>query len=455
MSGLYTKRQSCGVSLGKGSVSEMDTRSVLFLLLVFVVKAEEEPFLGQTEVTFDIADILDEVSPGLPGPPLFGPRSIPPKNIPFPLAQPTAINVQAICRYRHQRPRYPEDLRKTYFDYLARQANAVNQLESWFSVCCSKGNEDEGLLLCCTEQAWKKSLSAFCDVEFSIKTSHYYCCKKRGPARWQCFQKAAPDQLYQPSGNGTWADIPSLTDFNFNPKTCQNTGSMLAPRKPRKETRTQSNIFPPGRPNSDNIGSICANQNQRRTYISTCLIHKDNSWWKHQAKAVSDLEKNFSQCCKEKKARQTCAEKKWKMMLDKFCLNKKTDLKQFSCCRKQEAEEKYECFADTSPNPNYIFNNNSVSMLQSCPALEKFCEKYKIDSMLQKEVHFVFTDIINKMGQCCPRVEENLPACIQRQLDVIVDKKCRVENSFWKCCKVNPKKRNSCAAKNVLQYYFQ
>lgn len=75
-------------------------------------------------------------------------------SIPFPLAYPTMDNILAICQYSNLRPRYTKDmLPKSGFDHLRRQARAVNQLESWFTLCCSNGTQDEELTLCCAKQA--------------------------------------------------------------------------------------------------------------------------------------------------------------------------------------------------------------------------------------------------------------------------------------------------------------
>lgn len=63
-------------------------------------------------------------------------------------------NILAICNYSKLRPRYTKGiLPQNGFGYLYRQASAVNQLESWFSVCCSNGTQDEEMILCCAKQA--------------------------------------------------------------------------------------------------------------------------------------------------------------------------------------------------------------------------------------------------------------------------------------------------------------
>lgn len=66
---------------------------------------------------------------------------------------------------------------------------------------------------------WERSLSAFCQEEFSIKTHHYHCCNVHGLAKWDCFEEDAPDPLYQPSGHEVTTTIQG---FDFNPSSCQN-----------------------------------------------------------------------------------------------------------------------------------------------------------------------------------------------------------------------------------------
>lgn len=128
---------------------------LLSVLIFFFVLLRIYHTLFITFLTFFIFPFLSfSLCPGHSGHPRFNPRSGGSPQIPFPLARPKSNNIQAICRYSKQRPRYPkESLPRSGFGYLHRQANAINQLESWLSVCCRNGNEDEELTLCCAEQA--------------------------------------------------------------------------------------------------------------------------------------------------------------------------------------------------------------------------------------------------------------------------------------------------------------
>lgn len=68
---------------------------------------------------------------------------------------------------------------------------------------------------------WKKSLSAFCTQEFSVKTSHFFCCKKEGKARWSCFDKEASDSSYHVSDEVSNVKTPQkVKGFKFNSRAC-------------------------------------------------------------------------------------------------------------------------------------------------------------------------------------------------------------------------------------------
>lgn len=88
----------------------------------------------------------------------------------FPLARPSADNIQAICSHSAHRPRYPE----AYFPLngygqLKRRATAVNNGEFWFSDCCQQnatwGSE---ATLCCATQA--VSLTSCWSEVFLVRT---------------------------------------------------------------------------------------------------------------------------------------------------------------------------------------------------------------------------------------------------------------------------------------------
>lgn len=76
------------------------------------------------------------------------------QSVPFPLARPNMNNILAICQYSNLRPRYTKDmLPRNGFGYLHRRTDAINRLESWFTVCCSTCIQDDEMILCCAQKA--------------------------------------------------------------------------------------------------------------------------------------------------------------------------------------------------------------------------------------------------------------------------------------------------------------
>lgn len=79
-----------------------------------------------------------------------------------------------------------------------------------------------------------------------------------------------------------------------------------------KQSEVPHISFPPGRPDSSNIALICAHHKTRPRYIPKCLPRTGYGWLVRQSKAINVLEREYKQCCKEKKSDQRCAEKKVK-----------------------------------------------------------------------------------------------------------------------------------------------
>lgn len=87
---------------------------------------------------------------------MFGPRSAGPRmgpEVDFPPAFPNTGNLQDICRFSRASVRYPKDMfPSSGFGNEARRGEAVNQLQSWYRVCCGiNGTQEEQI--CCAEQA--------------------------------------------------------------------------------------------------------------------------------------------------------------------------------------------------------------------------------------------------------------------------------------------------------------
>lgn len=63
-------------------------------------------------------------------------------------------------------------------------------------------------------------------------------------------------------------------------------------------------------------------------------------------------------------------------MVDRFCKDeKKVQVNQFECCKKQRGEEQYNCFNNAAPNPDYIIMNDYIRS-EAHPTLNMFCDTY-------------------------------------------------------------------------------
>ncbi|KAL1259136.1 hypothetical protein QQF64_009713 [Cirrhinus molitorella] len=387
------------------------------------------------------------------GNPVIRPRSMGPRmapNVDFPPAFPTTINLQDICQFSKAPVRYPKDtFPQDGFGREVRQAEAVNQLQSWYAVCCAiDGTQEEQV--CCAEQAWKKSLSAYCTQEFGIKTSHYHCCKKSGNARWSCFDKEGIHSSYQVFSEVSDSDTSKkIRGFKYNPTACK--GSLVAsPKALMKQTEVPNISFPPGRPDSSNIGHICGHRKIRPRYMPKCLPRTGYGWLVRQSKAINVLEKEYNQCCKVKRGDQRCAEKKWKKMVDKFCKDeKKTKGQQFECCGKKKGEELYSCFAASAPDPEYRSTDGAFSTPAALPNLDTFCETH---TAIQSMKGFPFS-LDQMVKRCCPLVLQQRPTCIEAELDSHLNDMCKakaLEKPY--CCAPKIKNRVKCATKLLLRY---
>ncbi|XP_042596467.1 extracellular matrix protein 1-like isoform X2 [Cyprinus carpio] len=214
----------------------------LTLLLALLCDASED-FPAQREITDEDGlqremrlwpeelDFLMMQRPIIPdhskiiGRPVFSPRSVGPSMVPevdFPPAFPNIGNLQDICRFSKAPVRYPKDMfPQSGFGHEHRQADAINQLQSWYGVCCGINGAPEEQI-CCAEQAWKKSLSAYCEIESGIKTVQYFCCMKRGKAKWSCFDKEASDSSYHISSEVSHGRTPKkIRGFKYNSSACK------------------------------------------------------------------------------------------------------------------------------------------------------------------------------------------------------------------------------------------
>ncbi|KAI6060779.1 Extracellular matrix protein 1 [Aix galericulata] len=102
----------------------------------------------------------------------------------FPPGEPTAANMDNICRLRGLRPG-PRGL-------PGPRARFHTRLERDFGRCCSNGTGLE-----CARVAWQKGLDRYCREEGAVKTGQHRCCQRGGGrARSRCFAAAAPHPAY-------------------------------------------------------------------------------------------------------------------------------------------------------------------------------------------------------------------------------------------------------------------
>ncbi|XP_068518858.1 LOW QUALITY PROTEIN: extracellular matrix protein 1 [Anas acuta] len=102
----------------------------------------------------------------------------------FPPGEPTAANMDNICRLRGLRPG-PRGL-------PGPRARFHTRLERDFGRCC-----DNGTGLACARAAWQKGLDRYCREEGAVKTGQHRCCQRGGGrARSRCFAAAAPHPAY-------------------------------------------------------------------------------------------------------------------------------------------------------------------------------------------------------------------------------------------------------------------
>ncbi|KAL0985384.1 hypothetical protein UPYG_G00156200 [Umbra pygmaea] len=476
------------------------TRTLLFVLVCASTAFEDELDIGQRPVTFDLDDVVQEPSqmnpvlqrplefwemldrkghssivdsdmtqrevtfvlnPEFPtgGHPVAGPRSFVNSNpsVVFPPGQPTPENLQAICLHSSHRPRYPASFYpRSGFGYLHRQGDAVNRLESWYSTCCH-GNwtQNVDLMLCCVRQAWNQSISKFCEEEFSVKTSHYGCCRKTED-RDRCFNEAAPNPTYMPITEETGSTPDPEPGFTFDPNTCHSPPrSQAVPRGVRENLqvahRDTDISFPPGRPTSQNIGLVCRLVNRQLLYKRKCLPSTGYRWLARRVKAVKQLEGGFRRCCKGQEDVLACADKRWREVIDRFCDKEKTmRAPKSSCCDAGEGEQRYNCFSNSAPNPAYDKELHYWSDAQT-PSLGHICETQKI--IKEK---FVFFPLQSIVGLCCTQPTEQRTSCVDEQLVMHAEIWCSVERNppstvAPKCCLRSSKYRPKCFSDQLIK----
>ncbi|XP_046906139.1 extracellular matrix protein 1-like isoform X2 [Hypomesus transpacificus] len=368
--------------------------------------------LPQTSMTMD---------PGTNGNPQGRPMlDLPHSHVLFPPAQPSAHNLRAICFLGNRRPRYSA-LSSTGFGHLIEAGNAINRLESWYNECC-QGNEtqEQEVKLCCVRQAWEKTLKQYCEENSMVNRKQPPCCMETGEEYLSCFRDNAPNPTYQ--------DVETLKKtepvFTFDPNTCQR--SVLGPRsikddRPREPLRATTQAadinFPPGRPSTDNIQSVCRFGKLRPLYLPRCLPSTGYGWLARQSKAVNRLEKGFKHCCKGKKEVLACADGKWREAMDRFC-EEESQSSGFSCCEMLQGDARYDCFSGRAPHPRYDRVLHSPQSALQELTLGHICGTHKID---KKNVGFPVQTLVNR---CCALPDNQRTTCVQDKLATMAKRLC-------------------------------
>ncbi|XP_068611028.1 extracellular matrix protein 1-like isoform X2 [Brachionichthys hirsutus] len=376
------------------------------------------------------------------GPPMLNYR------VQFPLAQPSSDNLQAICLHAARRPHYPDSyFPDSGFGQLKRRASAINKAESWFNTCC-QGNDTWGreATRCCAIQAWELSVKSFCEDDTSVKDRIYECCKKTGNARLNCFHNDAPNPSYMPTEELPIPERPVSDGFSFDPSTCQRTSTVQQSGRGGKKVKklsgseTISIRFPPGQPTADVIKSLCHNQKQRPLYTVKCLPGSGYELLARQAKTINRMEKKFKLCCK-KKNRLTCADRKWREELNKFCVPEKGQQVDFQCCSEND---RFNCFQNISPDPHYNMTSAPEEL-----SLSKICDTHKII----KQKFPVGMPVKKLVSECCPLSEEDKTSCFQQRIKIMSTSMCssrKASPTIRRCCRSSSMDFQQCMSKTLI-----
>ncbi|CAI9609789.1 unnamed protein product [Staurois parvus] len=359
----------------------------------------------------------------------------------FPPGKPSRANIGNICRKTRPIVSYgAKNLPQTGFSHLSRQGDAINSLEEGYSRCCKQSEK-----LRCALEAWENALENFCKVEFSIKTSHYHCCKKDGAERKTCFSDEAPNPNYissAPLPEIGSADIPSvpmprsLKPCSPHSSTCQN--------NPESKYRLSDLAFPPGEPKSSNIQNICKLRKYRPLYSDNDLPTSGFGHFVRRAKTIYRVENSFRKCCKTEDV--ACAHSGWQKALSKFCdkeLEVKT--KHYECCKKNDQASMIRCFATEAPFPEYDKEVETLNLSNITESiLEKICSECKLLTK-QKQLPLLVSDI---KESCCVLPQEKRLTCAQEQKEIFMKTLCGPKMNSWKdtqnCCRKDELEKEGC-----------
>ncbi|OCT69066.1 extracellular matrix protein 1 [Xenopus laevis] len=354
----------------------------------------------------------------------------------FPPGHPSSSNIANICNKNRPKTNYGfHNLPQTGFSHLTRQGQVINAVEEGYELCCAKENK-----LHCAEELWKNALEDFCLEEFSIKTSHYHCCKKKGKAKEACFKTDAPNPSYsfamgQESGS---ADVPkvgrarSLGQCPPSSPHCH--------REPKYKLPDLS--FPPGEPKASNIQNICKLRKLRPTYSKSELPTSGFGHFIRQAKTINRLENKYKKCCKDENV--ACAHIAWEKELGEFCTQEhEVFTKPYECCK--ERVNMFSCFASNAPYPEYDKEVEQINLSDITTAnLQKLCGDIKVLTK-QKQIPLLVSEL---RESCCNTPVEEMMVCADDQKLAFIEAVCGAKKDLWKdshgCCKKKDQERVDC-----------
>uniref|UniRef100_A0A672Z6E0 Extracellular matrix protein 1b n=1 Tax=Sphaeramia orbicularis TaxID=375764 RepID=A0A672Z6E0_9TELE len=359
-------------------------------------------------------------TPGVMAPrgrrPAFGPRSFPFKDYPvqFPLSRPNSDNLQAICDHGDHRPRYPVSyFPSSGYGQQRRRAGFVNMAEALFRICC-QGNQtwEREVTLCCATQAWEMSVQSFCEEDTSVKDRIYSCCHLQGNERLTCFHNDAQNPNYEATEVLPVTPLPPTVDFNFNPNIFDVN-------------------FPPGRPHTDTIDSLCQNQKLRPLYNIKCLPGSGYELLKRDSNSAA-------------KGARMCllgADQKWREEMNRFCTHEKGENVDFHCCA-GEGNDRFDCFQNVSPDPHY--NKTSANEELS---LSNVCDTHKI-IMKKFPVGLPLKSLVKK---CCESPTDKSICISQREMsDTLCSSRKTSPPAVRRCCRMPSTEPAQCISKIVM-----
>uniref|UniRef100_A0A8D0L1H5 Extracellular matrix protein 1 n=1 Tax=Sphenodon punctatus TaxID=8508 RepID=A0A8D0L1H5_SPHPU len=317
----------------------------------------------------------------------------------FPPGRPTASNIANICLEGRTKPSYgPWNLPQTGFSHLSRQGEAINNLEAGLAQCCQRPQEEK---VRCALGEWKDALEEFCLNEFSVKTKHYRCCKQQGVARDRCFANDAPNPNYD----------TEVTDVEA-PPACSSSECRFSAQVAAQKLKLPALSFPPGKPTATNMANICKLHKFRPLYPQGTLPQTGYGWFQRQARAINRLEGEFKKCCRKEDA--GCTHKAWEKVLAQFCKQEMSvKTKHHPCCKENDREVRYSCFADRAPYPAYDKEIQTVSLAEVTSAvMDVLCGHVKLFTK-QRQIPGL---IQNMTETCCDLHGKERTQCAEQEM---------------------------------------